>query len=567
MNAKLVSITQPCADLIEQGILTADDLIAYCARVSNPSNQLNTETAPRLLAYCIKHGHWSVFETASMTVEVETSRAIAAQLLRHRSFTFQEFCVSGNTKITLELPNGIRKGKRASYKRTIKHLFKLQSSAGKMPTCVRVFDETTRTFTTAAIKEVFETGVKPLYRVTLENGRSIDSTKEHKFLTTAGFKSLEDAVGLERNDGRVTWARDAAAFACNGIPIHQDKSWMIEARQRAISSKRGLPGIAEEAGISYHTVRKWMAKHGLQLSKLEVASYSPTWNKGKRYKGKPHSLEAIEKMRASAKRGPESNLWRGGVQREERQRIADWCSALRSEFLKRAQYKCARCGSSHKLELHHIVPVFENKALAMEPSNIEVLCFACHRAHHKILGHAKSWREKSTGNRLTVHWSKVKSIEYIGEEMTYDIEVDHHSHNYVGNGIVTHNSQRYAASSDYEFIELRQQDQKNRQASGDICKNIDLGFEAQGVINVAFETYRHLISKGVSKETARMVLPLCTRTRMYVTGNVRSWIHYFDQRCAEHTQKEHRELACLIREIFSKQFPNVFNAINRQSTT
>jgi len=91
MNAKLVSITQPCADLIEQGILTADDLIAYCARVSNPSNQLNTDTAPRLLAYCIRHGHWSVFETASMTVEVETSRAIAAQLLRHRSFTFQEF--------------------------------------------------------------------------------------------------------------------------------------------------------------------------------------------------------------------------------------------------------------------------------------------------------------------------------------------------------------------------------------------------------------------------------------------------------------------------------------------
>ena len=78
--------------------------------------------------------------------------------------------------------------------------------------------------------------------------------------------------------------------------------------------------------------------------------------------------------------------------------------------------------------------------------------------------------------------------------------------------------------------------------------------------------YKRLISEGVSKETARMVLPLCTRTRMYVTGNVRSWIHYFDQRCAEHTQKEHRELACLIREIFSKQFPNVFNAINSKST-
>ncbi len=218
MNAKLVSITQPCADLIEQGILTADDLIAYCARVSNPSNQLNTETAPRLLAYCIRHGHWSVFETASMTVEVETSRAIAAQLLRHRSFTFQEF------------------------------------------------------------------------------------------------------------------------------------------------------------------------------------------------------------------------------------------------------------------------------------------------------------------------------------------------------------SQRYAASSDYETIELRWQDVKNRQASGDPCNDIDLQWQAQETVSAAIQTYKHLISKGVSKETARMVLPLSTRTRLYVTGNVRSWIHYFDQRCAEHTQKEHRDLANLIKAIFAKQFPNVFNAINTKST-
>ncbi len=218
MNANLVSITQPCADLIQQGIITADDLIAYCARVSNPSNQLNTETAPRLLAYCIRHGHWSVFETASMTVEVETSRAIAAQLLRHRSFTFQEF------------------------------------------------------------------------------------------------------------------------------------------------------------------------------------------------------------------------------------------------------------------------------------------------------------------------------------------------------------SQRYAASSKYEPIELRWQDQKNRQASGEPCNDLDLEMEAIEAIHVSFDTYKRLIEAGVSKETARMVLPLSTRTRMYVTGNVRSWIHYFDQRCAEHTQKEHRDLANLIKAIFAKQFPNVFNAINTKST-
>lgn len=86
MNTKLIAITKPLIDN-----LTAEDLITYCARVSNPSNQLNTETSPKLLNYLIKHKHWSPFEMVSMTVEIKTSRAIAAQILRHRSFSFQEF--------------------------------------------------------------------------------------------------------------------------------------------------------------------------------------------------------------------------------------------------------------------------------------------------------------------------------------------------------------------------------------------------------------------------------------------------------------------------------------------
>jgi thymidylate synthase (FAD) len=87
MNVKLVSLSNPCTT----GINNPEDLISYCARVSNPSNQLNTETAPKLLSYLIKHKHWSPFEMVSMCVEIQTSRAIAAQILRHRSFSFQEF--------------------------------------------------------------------------------------------------------------------------------------------------------------------------------------------------------------------------------------------------------------------------------------------------------------------------------------------------------------------------------------------------------------------------------------------------------------------------------------------
>lgn len=98
MKTKLISLSNP----LVTGINDAEDLISYCARVSNPSNQLNTETAPKLLEYLIKHKHWSPFEMVSMTIEIQTSRAIAAQILRHRSFSFQEFSQRYSTATELE---------------------------------------------------------------------------------------------------------------------------------------------------------------------------------------------------------------------------------------------------------------------------------------------------------------------------------------------------------------------------------------------------------------------------------------------------------------------------------
>jgi thymidylate synthase (FAD) len=82
----------------------AEQTIAYCARVSNPANQDNHETAGRLLKYCIKHKHWSVFEMSSMCLEIRTTRAIAAQILRHRSFSFQEFSQRYAPAMDVDLP-------------------------------------------------------------------------------------------------------------------------------------------------------------------------------------------------------------------------------------------------------------------------------------------------------------------------------------------------------------------------------------------------------------------------------------------------------------------------------
>ena len=91
MNVKLLSYSQPTGEFRDMGIADAQELIAYCARVSNPSNQLNTETSDKLIRYLVKHQHWSPLEMVSACIEIITTRDIARQILRHRSFSFQEF--------------------------------------------------------------------------------------------------------------------------------------------------------------------------------------------------------------------------------------------------------------------------------------------------------------------------------------------------------------------------------------------------------------------------------------------------------------------------------------------
>ena len=123
-------------------------------------------------------------------------------------------------------------------------------------------------------------------------------------------------------------------------------------------------------------------------------------------------------------------------------------------------------------------------------------------------------------------------------------------------------SQRYAFATGMEPIELRTQDANNRQASGGVFEGKWASDIVADSVALAFNVYRELVSQGVSRETARMVLPLCTQTTLYMTGNIRSWIHYFEQRCSKGTQKEHRDIAIAIRDtIFAEHFKVIHEAI------
>ena len=128
-------------------------------------------------------------------------------------------------------------------------------------------------------------------------------------------------------------------------------------------------------------------------------------------------------------------------------------------------------------------------------------------------------------------------------------------------------SQRYAASTalgDFDLPELRRQDTKNRQNStNDLEPELIDKFEKQMItlFSSSKALYEQMLSQGVAKECARMVLPLCTPTRIYMTGSCRSWVHYINLRSAHGTQKEHMQIAEECRKIFIEQFPNVSEAL------
>jgi thymidylate synthase (FAD) len=122
-------------------------------------------------------------------------------------------------------------------------------------------------------------------------------------------------------------------------------------------------------------------------------------------------------------------------------------------------------------------------------------------------------------------------------------------------------SQRYSTATEIQPIELRRQGKTNRQSSEELVQDDSLELDVQQHISNSKMLYDKLINSGVSRETARDVLPLATETTMYMKGSVRSWIHYLELRCSPDTQKEHREIAEGIKTIFINQFPNISEAL------
>jgi thymidylate synthase (FAD) len=444
------------------------------------------------------------------------------------------------------------------------------------------------------VVEIWECGIKPVFRVTLDNGYRTEMTAQHRCLTAQGWMTLQEATGLALHEsGNVSWRNDAPAFAVNGEPAYRNRTWLADKKAQGFS----IAQMADRAGVSYATIRKYLRVFGLSFSPTERARLSGRAQRGRRrtIRRGPLSAEALSAIRR-ARSGKNSNFWKGGVS-SERSNIARWTKEQAPKVHARHGYRCALCASGKHLQAHHIDPVWHNPAKARDHTNLLSLCRSCHqRVHHRHLeldlldwtvrGRALEafWhhhphrnphpqnKPHPTPTRLARSYAKVTKIEYIGEQMTYDLEVQGPFHNFVADGFIVHNSvnevsARYSVMKDEFYLpapeHIRTQGTVNKQV-GEGALAPEASSRARTDIEQAqlqsYATYQHLLELGLARELAREVLPVGLYTEFYWKQDLHNLFHFLRLRLDWHAQYEIRAYGDAIAQIVKAVCPMAYEA-------
>lgn len=565
-----------------------DLMIINAARVSFGKNKAEFDVKDKkLLKYLKEHGHISVFRHPQLQFRITCPIFVERQLFKHQV----GLCLSGDTLISfINSSKGIEKisindlyqlwTNGRSHQKTPKDAeYSKKRIKNKK---LRVLNEETGIFEIGHIADVFYSGKKDIYQITLENGYNIKCSKDHRIYTDIGFKTINNGLRIGSN------------VACNGIKVvgngkYRDKQFMQSLRNQ----KKSVKEMAEICGCGYDNIRKWLKIHNLSFSKSETyfSKQHTPWNKNKTgYKLNLSEESRKKKSKLSKqynKKGKDSRFWRGGIT-NERDLISQWTRSVASIIHKKYNYTCQKCGtSSGKLHAHHIIPVVQDISKSKDINNLITVCNSCHVKIHSSLESEESFAKfilsdkfipfeykKRIGIRLKfktrVHYSKIKEIKYIGQEDTYDIEVDYKFKNFVANNIVVHNSAnsisgRYVDFSDSYFSfkdgEWREQSKDSKQGSaGALSEAIqkECSIIQDNIIETCKNGYNQLLSLGVSKEQARIVLPLCLNTTFIWTGSLLAFLHLWGLRLKNDAQKETRDIAYqmlqLVKNIENKPF-------------
>jgi thymidylate synthase ThyX len=508
-SARIIAVTKP----VIQDVSDVNEFVAYCARVSNPSNQSNTLTSSRLMAYLIKHKHWSPFEMINVVMEINTTRDIARQILRHRSF-----CLGADSIIWFDLPDENSPLKFKPYKKTISYLYdRFHNGAAPLPNGIRMpmrekisnmlircVNEETGEITHTHINDITK-NTAILYKVTFDNGNVVTSSMDHKYLTDHGWLTLSQALEIN------------AKFVAQG--------------QKSEKPTQEFPEIDE-------STEKWASVDGWENYLIST--------EGRLKRIGRYSGNKIRSGTPSKSIGyPVVSMNRPGYQIEV---------------------------PVHQLVLKTFKPLLDYTDMVVRHKNHNKLDNRlCNLEWGTHKDNSMDSVESDICGRLRTNLTSVIDYECLGEQDCYDISVVGPWHNFICDGQVVHNSfqefsQRYAdPTSDLGFSQrdARLQDQKNRQNSiesdDDLLKK-QWFFKQQQIIHETKLAYKWATENGIAKEQARVVLPEgLTVSRMYMNGNLRSWIHYCQLRMGPETQKEHREIAMKCWEEIKVHFPVLEN--------
>lgn len=565
------------------------------------------EDVARVVKMLAELKHSVPFESVVLRFWLKLPIAIDRQLMTHR---VGSHCLTGDNFLYFDLPAGQKRGNRKIFKITVEDFYKKWNFGVKFlnrwgktdyknhknrlkKMKLRSCDENTGEIIYTNVDDIFRQGINPVFKFTFENGYSITSTLNHRYLTDQGWKTIGDALEINESlEDNPKYFRSDISFSVNGQLAYKDYEYVKNLREKGFSVQE----MADDMGISYHTVRKWLKIHKLSFTKEEVCfkKGSVPWNINKKYKMKnPYKLtEDDRKKRRELFSGSRSNFWRGG-KASETQKIRSECSnKLKSIVFKRDNYTCQNreCGSKKdKLNAHHIIPLYVDTKVGLELDNLITLCIKCHKHIHakhleadfaKTLGIKYEKKEKKhNSSKLIRKFSKVVNVEYIGKKETFDLTVSGPFHNFVCNGIVVHNSglsARYRTMPS-EYFDLTDDVQEIIYklpvvSSVETKKGTIYGDEdymssyyracetSNNVYNFVVEVARKAQEDGAItnpefkrlREFYRGVLPQHNMTERVTIMNLRSFANFQKLRNSEHAQPEIRYLAQLMLEEVEK---------------
>ena len=548
-------------------------------------------------------GHYGPLEHPQITFNVGYfPHSMMQQVRTHRvGVSFDVQCLTGDTEVTSVNASGkLRKikiaelydlwanGEKATRERKIRgrkgepvREYRRDCKSGLKKLNLRVLNEDSGTFETGKIQEVFNRGVQPVYRLTLEDGRTLNCTENHRLLTERGWQTMAEAVELVTDANREVLSHKQDCYLMtNGAIVgegpYRDKNWLQEQLLAGLTARQ----IANKAGFSVEAVKKWVYIHELKLNRDKPGRKNP-WNQG--LKGAynlnltpEQRQQRRKKLRQFTRRGVDSNFWKGGVT-EEQVAIGAWTRTIAPQVHEKFEYTCQRCGvRGSQLHAHHLLPVYSHPEKAYDFENLVTVCESCHQQIHNQgleLEFAQNFTPilelpqptKPKGRKLKAHPLKVVQVQYQGLQRTYDLEVAGQWHNFVANGVVVHNSFRYTGKRIVEVAEGERDVEEvfyirpvgkytDRQGKRYTYTDGQRAEDLQECLE-ACKRYQKRMQEGLSEEHARGLIPFDARQHFVLSCNLRSLMHLLDLRWKKDAQLEAQKFCELLHFHFEQWSP------------